>query len=45
MRSKEYLVLVIENRVVGLHLATRVFALFLLDIAGGVEVIVITAMG
>lgn len=45
MGAEEDLVLVIEDRVVRLHFATRVVGLFLLDIAGGVELIVIAAVG
>ena len=45
MRAEEDLVLVIKDGVVRLHLATGVVGLFLLNVAGGVEVVVITTVG
>jgi hypothetical protein len=43
--AKEDLVLVIKEGVIRLHLATRVIGLFLLNVADGVEIAVITAVG
>ncbi|MNN17477.1 hypothetical protein D3C81_1306670 [compost metagenome] len=45
MCPEENLVLIVKNSVIGLHLTTRVIGLFLLNIAGGVEVVVVTAVG
>ncbi|SAG09338.1 Uncharacterised protein [Enterobacter cloacae] len=45
MIAEEDLVLVVKGGVVGTHFATWIIGLFLLDIAGGIEVVVITTVG
>ena len=45
MIAEENLVLVVEGGVIGAHFATWIIGLFLLDIAGGIEVVVIPAVG
>ena len=45
MVTQEDLVLVVERRVPGAHVAIRVVGLFLLNVAGSIEVAVIAVMG
>ncbi len=45
MIAEENLVLVVKGGVIGAHLAPGVISLFLLEIAGGVEIVVVAAVG